>query len=391
MSKNTVLKPLLFLIVSFTMQSQNLRISKIIADKTTKLPLENVTVFNDSDNSTTNAEGKFVFVSDKNEINLNLLGYNEIKTTFDKLKTAKDTIFMELKITQLEEVLVSNAGWYMKKVFDKYYENMAPNYTVNFFLRNVLKKDNDVVKLQDVYGKKNRNASQKDAISIEILNMRKVSLFEKKDRVEVKLPNFNELSGFPFPAIDKCTFTEIAYNDNDYKKIIFEANEKDKLGQIEKGYFIIHRKDYAIIEFKVTFFDNPSTVPYKKLMLSSQQIRTTKYISFVQNAKDVASNKYYPSNVKLEAQVEVLADKKIEKTFYYNLIMDFFVTNSLTSEKINSNFAVDKDIFKAKFPYSDNFWKHQNQLPLTKELETFLKNVSEKKDKTKEFEIIGNF
>jgi hypothetical protein len=387
MSKNTVLKPLLFLIVSFTMHSQNLRISKIIVDKETKLPLENVTIFNDSDNSATNAEGKFVFVSAKNEINFKLLGYNEMTTTFDKLKTAKDTIFMELKITQLDEVIVSNAGSYMKKVFDKWNDNMATNYTANFFLRNVLKKGNEVVKLQDIHAKKNRNTNQ---ISIEILNMRKVGLFEKKDRADFKLPDFNEFSRPPITTIDKCTFTEIAYNDSGYKKIQFEV-EKNNWGQIWKGYFIIHRSDYAVVEYSVTTVDNPETIPFGKLSLSSHQFRTTRYNCFVQYAKNATSNKYYTSNSKLEAQLEVLADKKIEKTFYYNLTMDFFVTNSLTSEKINSNFAVDKDIFKAKFPYSEAFWKNQNQLPLTKELETFLKNVSEKKDKTKEFEVIGNF
>jgi len=67
------------------------------------------------------------------------------------------------------------------------------------------------------------------------------------------------------------------------------------------------------------------------------------------------------------------------------------VTNSQTKEKVNSNFATDKDIFKAKFPYSKDFWNDQNQLPLTNELEVFLKSVFEKKDKTEEFEVIGNF
>ena len=45
----------------------------MIADKTTKLPLENVSIYNDKDNSTTNQEGLFVFVSGQNEINFNLL------------------------------------------------------------------------------------------------------------------------------------------------------------------------------------------------------------------------------------------------------------------------------------------------------------------------------
>jgi hypothetical protein len=380
-----------FLILGISTNAQNHRLDKIIVDKITKLPLENVTVFNDSDYSTTNSEGKFVFVSDKNEINLNLLGYYEILTTFDKLKIFKDTIFMEIKATQLEEVVVSNAGSYMKKVYDKMKDNFIENYTANFFLRNVLRKGDAVVKLQDIYGKKNRNVSQKNPISLEILNMRKISLFEKKDRVDVKLPDFDEFTSFPFPSIDKYTFTEIAYNDNVYKKILFAANEKDNYGQIENGYLIIHRSDYAIVECYVSMFNNPEVVPYKKVLFLGTNYRTTKYNRFIQCTKNAKSNKYYPSNSKLEAQIEILADKKIEKTFYYNLTMDFFVTNSITNEKINSNFSVDKDIFKAKFAYSEDFWKNQNQLPLTIELKDFLKRVSNNKDMKKEYEIIGNF
>src|SRR6478609_11095750 len=92
----------LFLICGFSF-SQNFQISKVVADKISKIPLENVTVSNQSDISTTNSEGKFAFVSHKNEINLNLLGYYPIITSFDKLKSGKDTIFMETKAMQLQE------------------------------------------------------------------------------------------------------------------------------------------------------------------------------------------------------------------------------------------------------------------------------------------------
>ncbi|MNG18882.1 hypothetical protein D3C84_1029860 [compost metagenome] len=71
--------------------------------------------------------------------------------------------------------------------------------------------------------------------------------------------------------------------------------------------------------------------------------------------------------------------------------MYYFATNDPTNEIINSNFPVDKDIFKVKFPFSEKFWNNQNQLPLTNELEDFLKKVSENRDKKKEYEIIGNF
>jgi hypothetical protein len=372
------------------MQSQTLRTSNIIVDISTKLPLGNVNIFNESDNSATNQDGLFSFVSGSNEINFNLLGYIPIKTTFEEIKK-KDTIFMQAKTFELKEVVVSNLEPFMKKVYDKVGENSIPNYTSNFFLRNVLKNDNTIVKLQDVYGKRNKNNSQKYKSKIEILNMRKISLFEKKNRVDLKFPDFNEFFTPPFPAIDKCTFEEVVYNDSNYKKIEFEANEKDGWGQIMKGYFIINRNDYAIIEFYISMLDNSEVVPYKKIMLLGTQYRTVKYNRLMQFAKSATLNKYYLSNSKLESEVEVLADKKIEKTFYYKLVMDYFTTNRLTNEEINSNFSVDQDLFKAKFSYSEDFWSNQNQLPLTNELKIFLKRVSEGKEKKKEFEILGNF
>ena len=378
----------LFFICAFS-HAQTFQISKIVIDKNNKIPLENVIIFNESDNSITNAEGKFVFVSQKNEINLSLFGYNTIKTTFDKLKNDKDTIFMEMKATQLQEVIVSNADSYMKKVYDRFNDNLLQNYTIDFFLRNVFKKDKVNILLQDISARENQDKTRKKSLSVEILNMRKTSVFEKKDNINFGFPNFDDLFSNVLPQIDKCSFTEIPFNDNEFKKILFESNKKDKSGQIQKGYFIINRKDYAIVEYNLSTIDDPENVPYKNLFRG--KYRTTKLNTFVQYTKDPKSNKYYQSNLKLDNQVEIIVYKISENPFSFDFTMDFFVTNSPSNEKINSNFSTDKDIFKAKFPYSKEFWNNQNQLPLTKELELFLKSVDEKKDKTKEYEIISNF
>ena len=378
----------LFFLCAFS-YAQNFQISKIVVDKNNKIPLENVTVFNESDNSITNAEGKFVFVSQKNEINLSLFGYNTIKTTFDKLKNDKDTIFMEMKATQLQEVIVSNADSYMKKVYEKFNDNLLQNYTIDFFLRNVFKKDKSNILLQDIYARENQDKTRKKNLSVEILNMRKTSLFDKKDNISFGFPNFDDLFSNVLPQIDKCSFTEIPFNDSEFKKILFESNEKDKSGQIQRGYFIINRKDYAIVEYNLSTIDDPENVPYKNLFRG--KYRTIKLNTFVQYTKDTKSNKYYQSNLKLDNQVEIIVYKISENPFYFDFTMDFFVTNTPSNEKINSNFSTNKDVFKAKFPYSKDFWDNQNQLPLTKELEMFLKSVFEKKDKTKEYEIISNF
>lgn len=370
--------------------AQNFKTSKNIVDKTTKLPLENVAIYNDKDNSTTNQEGFFVFISEKNEINFNLLGYNSLKTTFEALEK-QDTIFMEAKAFELKEVVITNVEPFIKKVYNKMEENYSSNYTSNFFLRNVLKKDNSIVVLQDIHAKRAKNTNPKNPDEIQVLNMRKTSFFEKKDQIDFRFPDLNEFFRGLFPALDKNIFTEEDYNDLDFRKILFESKEKNVEGQIIKGYFVINRNDYAVVEFFTTMRDNPEVVPYKKITFSSVQYRTTKYERLMKFSKNSTLNKYYLQLSKLMANVEVVPGTKSGSTFYFNLAMDYFTTSSFTNEKVEPNFATDKDVFKAKFPYSADFWNNQNQLPLTTELKDFLKRVSENKDKKKEFEIIGNF
>jgi hypothetical protein len=389
MKNNYVALFCIFFISTFG-NSQNFKISKIIVDKTTKLPLENISIYNDKDNSTTNQEGLFVFVSDNNEINFNLLGYNLLKTTFDAIKQ-QDTIFLQSKAFELKEIVVANLEPFIKKVYDKMGENYISNYTSNFFLRNVLKKDNSIVVLQDINAKRGKNANPKNSNEIEVLNMRKTSFFEKKNQIDFRFPDLDEFFSAIWPALGKNIFTEENYNDTDFRKILFEAKEKNFDGQISKGYFVINRKDYAVIEFFITMRDNPETVPYNKFTLSKVQYKTIKYERFVRFSKNKDLNKYYLHLSKLKATVEVVASTKEENTFNFDLNMDYFTTASITTEKVEPNFATDKDVFKAKFPYSAEFWSSQNQLLLTSELKDFLKRVSENKDKKKEFEIIGNF
>lgn len=388
--KNKYLVLLCVFFVILVGNAQTFKVSKTIVDKTTKLPLDNVSVYNDKDYSTTNVEGLFAFISDKNEINFNLLGYNALKTTFEAIEK-QDTIFMESKAFELKEVVVSNVEPFIKKVYGKMGENYISNYTANFFLRNVLKRDNSIVVLQDINAKRGKNDNLKNSNEVEVLNMRKTSFFEKKNQIDFKFPDFDEFFRSMFPPLDKYIFTEENYNDVDFRKILFEAKEKNVEGQISSGYLVINRKDYAVVEFFVTLRDNPKEVPFKKFLLSSVQYRTIKFEKFMRFSKNSTLNKYYLNLSKLVATVEVMPSTKGESAFYFDLNMDYFTTNNITTEKVKPNFDTDKDVFKAKFPYSAEFWSTQNQLPLTTELKDFLKRVAENKDKKKEFEIIGNF
>lgn len=387
--KGIILKVILGFLVSSSAISQSAQLKGVVVDKSTKLPLENVVIFNERDNSITNSEGAFVFVSTKNQINFNLLGYNEIATTFDALVN-RDTIFMDTKAMELKEVVIINADSFMKKVFDKMSVNLLKDYTTDFFLRNVLKKDSTIVSLQDVYGKRSRSNDNKDINSIELLNMRKISLLERK-KASLKFPDFKEFFSSLFPTLEGYYFKEEDFNHKEYKKISFLGKQKNEWGQSIKGYFIINSIDYAIVEYSIEMIDVYDSAPFKRALVIGPLHRTSKYNRLYRYSKDNTQNKYFLSGAKIEIGVEVLDDKKQEKGYFLNLSMDYFITSSISTEKVKSNFSIDKDIFEAKFPYSAEFWDNQNQLPLTLELKSFLNRVNENKAKKKEYEFIGNF
>ena len=387
--KGIILKIILGFLVGSSAISQSAQVKGVVVDKSTKLPLENVVIFNERDNSTTNKEGAFVFVSTKNQINFNLLGYYDVATSFDALAN-RDTIFMDSKAMELKEVVIINAESFMKKVFDRMGENFIQEYTTDFFLRNVLKKDTTLVSLQDLTGKRNRSNENKDIYSIEILNMRKVSLLERK-KASLKFPDFKEFFSPPFPIIDGCYFKEEDFADKDYRKISFLGKQKNEWGQRVKGYFIIDPKDYAIVEYSIEMIDFFDSAPFKRALVIGPLHRTSKYNRLYRYSKDNTQNKYFLSGAKIEIGVEVLDDKKQEKGYFLNLSMDYFITSSISTEKVKSNFSIDKDIFEAKFQYSSGFWNNQNQLPLTLDLKSFLQRVNENKAKKKEYEFIGNF
>lgn len=387
--KGIILKVILCFLVGSSAISQSAQVKGIVVDKSTKLPLENVVIFNERDNSITNKEGAFVFVSTKNQINFNLLGYNEIATSFDALAN-RDTIFMDSKAMELKEVVIINAESFMKKVFDRMSDNLLKDYTTDFFLRNVLKKDSTIVSLQDLYGKRSRSNDIKDINSIELLNMRKISLLERK-KASLKFPDFKEFFSSLFPTLEGYYFKEEDFNHKEYKKISFLGKQKNEWGQSIKGYFIINLIDYAIVEYSIEMIDVFDSAPFKRALVIGPLHRTSKYNRLYRYSKDNAQNKYFLSGAKIEIGVEVLDDKKQEKGYFLNLNMDYFITSSISTEKVKSNFSIDKDIFEAKFQYSSEFWNNQNQLPLTLDLKSFLNRVNENKAKKKEYEFIGNF
>lgn len=395
MKDKIILWSLFFL--GFYAGAQKMQTKKVVVDKLTKLPLEKVNIYNQKDNSITNEEGVFSFISDQDELNFSLIGYENLKLSFVEINK-QDTIFLQSKTIELDEVVVGEEMAIMKKVYAKMKENyIFEPYNENFFLRCVLKRNDELERLQDIYGKVSRKSIFKsktqpdNKCEVEILNMRKVGIKDKADFVYFEFQSFEKLFDINAMISIKTEDFELTKEKNvagDFLKISFIKKAENTIAQKTSGYFIINKNDYAIVETYFDLYDNGEKVPFQKK--DKVEYRTTSFKTTSNYKKSASTNKYYLNNAKSDVRVELLVSEKNIKAFY-DYSTNFFVTNSFIAEKAKSNLSMDKDIFKVKFPYSEQFWKSQNQLPLTSDLSAFLKRVSENKENKKEFEIVGNF
>src|SRR5690606_11720109 len=90
--------------------------------------------------------------------------------------------------------------------------------------------------------------------------------------------------------------------------------------------------------------------------------------------RDLKNDKYFISNGSLKQTVEVF-NRKSEKALYkveYVLIVTEPFSND---QNFISNVKNNKELFKLDLDFDNNFWLNQNQLPLTKELNNFIKNI----------------
>ena len=364
--------------------SQN-RLNGIILDYDTKKPIEYVDIYNNENFTSTNSEGKFLFISKNDSINIRLIGYESLKTAFNQIKN--DTIFLKSKFNELDEIIVSN-----KNFLNKIRTNITQNYpfepyTETFFLRCYIKKNGELLKIQDINGIVKRKTlfatkekpMPKKNYEVNVLNVRKAGVYEED--IYFKMFNFkvilNELATV---GVDKNLFyfNEQTSKNNDFTKYYFSPNSKNKANL--KGYYLVNKNDNAFTEFHLKRIDTSNNYIEKRGI----KYKTTNYSKTVFFKKNIDKNNYFIDKGKINAKVEVI-DKNGEKIIYnavYTLI-----TLDQNNLKLNKKHSINKDIFKFKKPYDKEFWKEQEYLLLTEEMNTFLKKL---KDSNKEFKTITN-
>ena len=369
--------------------SQN-TLSKYLADKETKAPLKSATIHNANDYTVTNDDGHFVFYSANDSVTIKMLGYETLKTTFKALSRTKDTLYLTPKPFQLDEVTLSN-----KNILQEAYNHATINYPMepfveDFFLRCVLKRNGELVKIEDFSGriKRDKLLGAKKNFTFQLLNMRKFGIEKKGVRADdFNIPSLNDVfqwwSNILFLDSKEYRFSFLKVIDETHHQVSHTPkNEEDYKKGI--GHFIISTDDYAVKEriYKI----NPKVVdkiPYTKKFFT--KYRTTDFYLREKCEKDVAKSKYFIANGLYTEKIEGYNN---DERIVYDVSFELIVTHPFSDlSTFKANVNGKKELFKLEVPYNKEFWETQNQLPLTNEMRDFIN----KPHNPKEYRVISNF
>lgn len=371
--------------------AQNQKLGTVL-DSESKKPIEFVDIYNRNDNTITNENGKYFFLSSNDSISFRKLGYKEINTTFNQLA---DTLFLTAKPFELAEVVLSNEV----SLFDQVRKSVPKNYPTEsfnekFFIRSMLRYNGEISRIQDIQGKLTRRTllyyndmelKKKDYV-FEVQNMRKIGVNEVTENETDIYFKFRSLRQILQETI-QLSITRANY---EIEEKYFDGRRKVRLefiynGGDEKvnvnGYYIINIADKAILEFYLVSKPNMDFIEKKDI-----KYRVTHLEKNVIFGKDPDSNKYVVKNGKITSIVEVKDKMDTFQTFFESedILKSY---GHFLDMKVKKNVNENKDVFKLDFPYNEGFWNAQNQLLLTDEMLLFIKNLG---NSNEEFEIKSN-
>lgn len=361
-----------------------------VVDGTTGEPLEFADIHNNENYSTTNENGEFYISTSLDSINISLLGYYPQNILCKNLKDINDSIFLEKRFIELDEIVVTNENTTFKSMV-KSIESNFPSfpYKENYFLRSVLKKNGTIVKIEDIVGiierqklfSTSENPMPKKNYSVEVQNMRKAGIIE--GRIDFELFSFEKLLNsyvalYMSPKI--YSFKEVYSKDSSYIKLYFSPKSIQET--TTRGYYIINKDDNAFNQ--VSLVNKSPDAEYTER--GKVKYRTIHYGLTIDFKKSMTKNVYHIDKARLDAKVEVIDEKsKNDTLFEVSYIMH--TKNSFEVMDFKENTSIKKDIFDLTFKYNSSYWENQDQLLLTQEMKDFLSNLD---PKTNEYKITSN-
>ncbi|MGF1557964.1 MAG: carboxypeptidase-like regulatory domain-containing protein [Flavobacteriaceae bacterium] len=362
----------------------------IVVDHEDKEPLEFVNIFNEEYGTISNADGKYAFFSSKDSVIFYRVGYDKLETTVNKLA---DTVFLKKSVFELSEVVVTNA----RSMWQKFKDSVQSNYKIapykeRFFLRCVLRRNDSIVRMQDMVGKLKRKTlfypeplePDKNDFEIELTNMRKVGIATDENNVYFIFPSFYETL-LDFVRINHTgkdfELEELQLPDATKSRLNFKAIDSKKIWRNE-GHYIINNLDNAILSLEGNTTSDGAPFNQNR-WLRYRTLQNKKNIYFEQSS---SANLYFLKSAKNFVVVETIDKDKTFKTFFtVEIIMTTF--DNFGNFEVKSNINEQKDMFKLNYPYDETFWNSQNQLLLTDEMTAFIEKMGKE---NKEFKVRGN-
>ncbi|MEM1340601.1 MAG: hypothetical protein AAF634_18220 [Bacteroidota bacterium] len=358
----------------------------VVLDSATRKPVALVDVFNRIDNTITNAEGAYFILTDGDSLSFQKIGYAKTVVPFSKLE---DTLLLPPSPMELDEVVLIQP----KSLWNRVRDSLRSNYQLTpfkerFFLRCVLRKNGEIVRIQDISGKLKRKtmfynqdmeANQSD-FEFEISHMRKVGI--EKDEKDVYFTSFS-LADILFETIRMNAtgpgfeLTEQLFENERRARIVFQS-DTTFAGLNTRGHYIINTDNNAIESFEVkTTIDRDNY--FKNGPIRSRTIARDQKAFFSKSEKE---GRYFQSISTMLFTIEITHTKK---DFRYRYTSEYILKtyDHNGKFKFSKNVNSKKDVFKLKHPYDEHFWNNQNDLLLTSEMEAFIEKMAKGNTKFK--------
>lgn len=354
---------------------------KILWNSYANIPVQYATIKSDNESTISNETGFFTIDFKTGKLIVQNLSYQNIEIDLDYYKS-NDTIFMKPKVYELEEVVIVK-----NTKFNNMLKAIPTDYALEphqekFFLRAIIKKNNEFYKIVDFSGVLEKNTlfttslkpKQKINYRVQVNNIRKVGLEDKTYDFELfSYDTFLKVisSIYLSPEIYNLSYKDT--NDDRFSKIILKP--KDSSVTKTDGYYFIDNLDntfnevYSIYQNKKSLFAQKRDVKYRTIFFEKKS-------NFKRNEN---TNKYQLNLAILKSHTEVVSNNKedfFEVTYVYYAVP---VSNFI---KLKNNINIKEDMFELNIKYDNAYWDNHDVLPLTAEMQDFINKVNSSNNKS---------
>jgi len=162
-------------------------------------------------------------------------------------------------------------------------------------------------------------------------------------------------------------------NDDNYSKII--ASPKDIKETKTEGYYIVDNDDSTFNEVYVINKDDHTEFIEKKDIKSRTMLFELKS-NFKRNEK---TNKHQLNLSVLKYHTEVISNAKSD---YFEITYIFHAKHVSNDMRLKNNVNLNKDMFELNGVYNSEFWKNNETLQLTNEMQDFINMVNSSNTKS---------